>query len=168
MRTREQIISEHVRHIERLKVMRAFADDNPDYADSERDSLDRDIRTARRVIVDELTNNELIALKERGLQPEQALQVLREATSEPEPEGIFKVVAGLQKAQARAIQDQRYRHIHSVEKTAEVMVGPVSLEEMGKRDRREIAARLVMPTKANTVETTIGDVVMNHRRDYQK
>jgi hypothetical protein len=146
------IIEEYVEHIERLKLRRDFADGNEDYHDSERAQLERDIKASRASIVDHLTNDELRALKEQGLKPEQAMRVLRDPQA-PEPTAIEKALNEI-KAQ-RQLADLASREFYIADKGAHIDAGK-TVAESG------LIKRLSMPSTRPVPTASIGDAFLNH------
>jgi hypothetical protein len=69
---RREKVKHYADQIERAKVMAAYAANNQDFAQHERDQLAKDIVDYRRSILAALTTTELSELGEKRLQPEQA------------------------------------------------------------------------------------------------
>lgn len=85
-RNRKLIIERHAKNIERLTTLRKFAEGRDDYSDHDRREFDLAIRDTRREIIDQLSNDEVDALKAAGLDPEHAARIIKNEKPAPATE----------------------------------------------------------------------------------
>jgi hypothetical protein len=156
--------------IARLKVMQDIAADNSDYTEHERRKFAKEIIDIRRAIIATLSTDELTDMQARSLQPEDALQIVRDPPT-PSPDSEETKALKKQLAAQRSAELGSRQYFVAEKGFAGTLQPGVSVDELIKNypEQHKLIKRWQPPSNTQPEPmATVADAAFNHRRNFTK